>query len=342
MTTIRLILGNSFAKPYINNKYTVRGWDYDLSKRTQKTFESSEEAEQYLNTVRVRKWNERIIEVTPKQILENSKFYTRFYRIAPLVPEEYEEIEVKLDPRFLGIWLGDGHSNYASITNIDHAIIEWCQHYADSLDLEFKRKKDDIIYTFVGKDGPCSDCRRRFSVETFKQIIEERDSGASYYSLGKKYGISRGYLFNMLKNREYYLSFRPHRVMEGLRFYDLLNNKHIPDVYLKNSRKVRLEVLAGLIDTDGHCNGTSYAITQKNETLANDIITLAKSLGFFVKSERKYLKSKIMKSGGNWYTYMYITGPTISEIPVIIDRKKINTDIESHCRYPLIDLDHIK
>jgi hypothetical protein len=38
----------------------------------------------------------------------------------------------------------------------------------------------------------------------------------------------------------------------NLRLMGVINNKHIPDNYLHNDNKIRLELLAGLIDTDGH------------------------------------------------------------------------------------------
>jgi hypothetical protein len=41
---------------------------------------------------------------------------------------------------------------------------------------------------------------------------------------------------------------------QALQYYNLFNNKHIPADYLCNNRTVRLEILAGLIDTDGCFN----------------------------------------------------------------------------------------
>jgi len=74
------------------------------------------------------------------------------------------------------------------------------------------------------------------------------------------------------------------------------NNKHIPDCYQFNSEKNRLQVLAGLLDTDGYLQkGTrsysySYEIAVKNDLLADQIVLLARGLGFYVKKSRKYGK----------------------------------------------------
>jgi hypothetical protein len=104
----------------------------------------------------------------------------------------------------------------------------------------------------------------------------------------------------------------------------LFNNKHIPDVYKYNSREVRLQVLAGLIDTDGYNASGCYEITQKSKQLADDIEYLAFSLGFMVTRTLK--SSRCMYKGE--YSYgeyhrMIIFGEGIDKIPVTLDRKKM-------------------
>ena len=59
------------------------------------------------------------------------------------------------------------------------------------------------------------------------------------------------------------------------------HSKFIPDLYLYNSREVRLSLLKGLMDGDGCAvrNGASVFITT-SERLSNDLKSLARSLGF--------------------------------------------------------------
>lgn len=69
-----------------------------------------------------------------------------------------------------------------------------------------------------------------------------------------------------------------------LRKAGLLNNKHIPSEYLRSSKEQRLELLKGLMDTDGHI--TSYGrceFTSTNERLANGVLELVTSLGIQAK-----------------------------------------------------------
>jgi hypothetical protein len=114
-------------------------------------------------------------------------------------------------------------------------------------------------------------------------------------------------------------------LINKLKEYNLINNKHIPSVYKRNSREVRLQLLAGLIDTDGYYNkdNNSLEITQKNKKLAEDILWVVRSLGFrgIMKECRKSSTYKGEKSYGNYYRTI-ITGKRLQDIPTLLERKK--------------------
>lgn len=109
-----------------------------------------------------------------------------------------------------------------------------------------------------------------------------------------------------------------------LRKYNVLNNKHIPQIYKCNSKDIRLNILAGIIDTDGSLvyNGC-YDIIQKNETLLDDIIYVARSLGFAAYKTvcNKSCMYKGEKKTGIYYRTT-IHGEGIEEIPIKLERKK--------------------
>jgi superfamily II DNA or RNA helicase len=71
-----------------------------------------------------------------------------------------------------------------------------------------------------------------------------------------------------------------HKFYDILKEYNLIDNKHIPQVYKCNSRENRLKLLAGLIDNHGYYRKNCYKIVQKNKKLSNDILFLVRSLGF--------------------------------------------------------------
>lgn len=112
-------------------------------------------------------------------------------------------------------------------------------------------------------------------------------------------------------------------MMDFLRKNNLVNNKHIPHNYKCNDRTVQLELLAGLIDSDGYYHDNCYEIIQKNETLLDDILFVARSLGFaaYKTACKKSCMYKGEKREGTYYKAS-ISGQGLEDIPVKCARKK--------------------
>ena len=93
----------------------------------------------------------------------------------------------------------------------------------------------------------------------------------------------------------------PNKITKKLEKAGVLNNKHVPQVYKSNSREVRLQILAGLLDSDGYRNRNSFEITLKRKELCEDILFLARSLGFH--AEMKEVQKGIKSTGfvGTYY-----------------------------------------
>lgn len=111
--------------------------------------------------------------------------------------------------------------------------------------------------------------------------------------------------------------------MNFLKSQNLIYNKHIPDDYKFNSREVRLEVLAGLVDSDGYYGNGCYEFTFKSEKLADDIIFLSRSLGF--KAEKRKVKKTCTNSScgrvtGTYYRF-FIYGEGLHKVISRLDRK---------------------
>jgi phage terminase large subunit-like protein len=76
-------------------------------------------------------------------------------------------------------------------------------------------------------------------------------------------------------------TFTVYGLSPDLRKLGVLEDKHVPDVYLWASQGQREALLAGLVDSDGHCDaqqgGVEFSSTQRN--LADAVLHLARSLG---------------------------------------------------------------
>jgi thymidine kinase len=103
------------------------------------------------------------------------------------------------------------------------------------------------------------------------------------------------------------------------------NNKHIPHIYMANSRENRLQLLAGLLDTDGYWDNKrhAYEISQKNELLANQIVFLARSLGMvsYVHATDKSCLYKGERRTGIYHR-IHISGSCLHEIPCRLEYKR--------------------
>ena len=108
--------------------------------------------------------------------------------------------------------------------------------------------------------------------------------------------------------------------LDKLRKYDLVGNKHIPQEYISNSERVRLELLAGLLDTDGYMVRNGYEITQKNYQIARQVKYIADTLGFKTSLHKK-TASINGKDCGIVYR-VHINGD-VWRIPCRIERKKV-------------------
>ena len=70
-----------------------------------------------------------------------------------------------------------------------------------------------------------------------------------------------------------------------------LSKEHIPVEYLKNSRGVRLALLAGLLDTDAHQSSPStFDIVMKHFSFSEDFLFLCRSLGFAAYRSEKFVQ----------------------------------------------------
>lgn len=143
-----------------------------------------------------------------------------------------------------------------------------------------------------------------FESDDYKISVVNPNRTAPLYRVTKKVRNSR--IYNKHK-----------RLFES---YNLIKNKHIPDVYIKSSYANRMELLAGLIDTDGYINEGRCEIIQKSKVIADGIFAIATSLGFKVSSK---LCTKRIKSTGfqGLYHRMIISGFT-DKIPTRLARKK--------------------
>lgn len=188
------------------------------------------------------------------------------------MPVEFKAKEVPVEPYFLGIWLGDGHSRNLQITTPDKEVVEYLEGFAERNNLKLSKDRS------------------------------QNAGAATTYSL----------TCNGKHN---------HRVRKYIK-ENLFLNKHIPHEYLANSTETRMELLAGLIDTDGYLvkgkdgKHSNYEFCTQYEHLQKQFSFLCRGLGFTAIEHKKYNK-KYSK-----HCFYVIVSGSIENIPVKVQRKK--------------------
>ncbi len=216
--------------------------------------------------------------------------------------------ELPIDPYFLGLWLGDGNKDDVVITSSDYEIEEYLN--------EFVKKYENL------------------------SLLKSTTYAGSVSSTGIK--SQKDYHRYRIKNNEENTLNPIRQILKNL---GVLNNKHIPDIYLKSSESNRLKLLAGLIDTDGslqhndkHKVSTSFDFRQSevNKTLFFNVKMLAESLGMTVIQSEKVVSpigdNEFFRDGKSKHIHYIIklSGKVMKDIPCLIERKKANVICQNH------------
>lgn len=98
------------------------------------------------------------------------------------------------------------------------------------------------------------------------------------------------------------------------------NERKIPKEYLINTKNVRLDLLAGLLDTDGYYHNGCYEIICKDEIFADQICFISRSLGLACYKKEKIGTIKKLNFKGTYYQCL-ISG-NVDIIPCKVKRKK--------------------
>ena len=232
--------------------------------------------------------------------------------------------DVRMDPYLVGLYLGDGivdGISYAVCPQRDPEILQYLLSWCEDNECEVVH---DAAYRFR---------IRRRGVEHGRLAIQHGATTAECKGCAElKCDLcdlpEKSYTDSSVKSDK-----NPHKTI--LDSYSLLKNKHIPQEFIVNDRETRLQLLAGLIDTDGYLGsgGKRIEIPQSNHTLARQIEFLAQSLGLTVHVNT--VKKKNIRFGDSEakdypdHLKVNISGNGIQEIPCRVLRKKCFSLLEN-------------
>lgn len=235
------------------------------------------------------------INISVENYLTKSNWFKHIYKLvynkSKLVFNHKIKNKTKLSPYFIGLYLGDGSTYIIAITTMDNIIynelIKQLNLYGlDETNIRISTKNNNLASTYNIRGTP-----------NFKHHQNPIFNDFEKLGLFFKEGDKR----------------------------TKCEDKFIPDFIKYGTVKDRFECLAGLIDTDGYkVKDYGYGVTLKSERLIDDIVFIARSLGFFASKNIKYNK----KYDKNYYRCS-IFGD-VEKIPLRLARKIISGKVRKH------------
>uniref|UniRef100_A0A6C0DIQ3 DOD-type homing endonuclease domain-containing protein n=1 Tax=viral metagenome TaxID=1070528 RepID=A0A6C0DIQ3_9ZZZZ len=255
------------------------------------------------------------------QWLENNEFLSKTFTFNPNDLKNKEEMKQQATIFFENI-----QSNSKTNDNVYEIAVKDYLHLSDKKKGFLKGYR--VAIDFPEKELPLDPYMIGYWLgdgHSNHSTITSQDSTVVYYFAKNvsKYNL----IFDYKSNYHYSIkgvNSEKNFFLTTLKDLNLLNNKHIPMIYKCNSRENRLKLLAGLIDSDGClCNNGGFEFTQKNEAMMNDVIYLARSLGFSCYKACKktsWTHNGVKNYGTAWR--ININGKGLENVPTLIPRKQ--------------------
>lgn len=325
----------------------------DYNKYISRTIQQSRaDAEEFMNNIE----DIDIIDISVEEYLNipnnvRSRLYGFKCPNVNWVPQE-----VYIDPYILGMWIGDGCKHGKSFSSTDAELIHewWTWAHKNNAEIvhneqynygirncSYKTNKKHDIYNPKHNTYNCIACQNHINKygkapsiscadisEIDLLINDDKDIFNRFTKNASKEQIAFiANKNNLLSLRQHKLGYKPlnksNRNYNPLDEYNLCDNKHIPIHYLHNDKETRLQLLAGIVDTNGVViNNRDIIISQGgyNMHLINELEVLCRSLGFTAYSK------KVSASLSN----LFISGRT-EIIPTRLQRKRctVSPEIDS-------------
>lgn len=241
---------------------------------------------------------------------------------------QWKEQCLPIDPYILGLWLGDGMNDCHAFASMDSEIVKTWAIWTDTIGCEICHVKNIPPHEnhsfYIRRRGSSNGTSLSIGDLSHNSsicagcITSKHTCNACDWSFDKQVDTIHCNGTNV--NGHNVVNLNPFK--ELFKKHDLYKNKHVPINYIINSEKNRMELLAGMIDTDGTLkkqeDSYSYEISQceKRKHILESFRIIAGSLGF---------RAKIYGNSGLFT--LSITGDNIHRIPVKLPRKQITSQI---------------
>lgn len=278
----------------------------------------------------------------PRRVQHLIRGTGRMYRIKPNKGEAW----VCNEDHLLSLYYSGGGKKYARVVTMSVADFlrlgprsRQCHYLYRADTVHFHEESDKpepwLLGYWLG-DGD-SNLKMVTIASADQEVEKEAEKIATKYSLRlRKYKQKQGATKCHLYRFSGRMGNKDNPLLRLFRSLNLHQNKHIPHAYLTASPDTRRELLAGLLDSDGHVYQRTGAGTAEISSvypkLVADIAFLCRSLGFSVTVQTVARKSGYSSnSGGRLEIHRIFISGNLAAIPTRIGRKKAPKRINRKC-----------
>ena len=253
------------------------------------------------------------------------------YSIRVAAPLQGDDARLVVPPYTLGAWMGDGWSATGAITTADAEILTEIEAEGETVWIMPSTIKGSAPQQrtpgecLLASTSPCSPSAR----------VIARGLCATHWSAEQRHGT-----LHLWPTRERdtltrapVASYWIGGLKARLREIGVLGCKHIPATYLRASEAQRRALLAGLLDTDGHCGRLGNAeYYSTSERLAHDVHHLVATLGYKTSLRSKTARLNGRDCGTVW-TVAFTTADKVFRLPRKLARQVTTERSTSGHRY---------
>jgi superfamily II DNA or RNA helicase len=255
---------------------------------------------------------------TPRQILSTCTGYEQLYKVIPTKGDPY----IVNESHILSLkYVQKRYKTFGKI--LDISVLDYINKSESFKNNEVKGYRVPIVFSSV--NVPLDPYMLGYWLgdgASKAPVITSQDSTVLHYF--NKNLHAYGLYLSYISKYDYRIKGnKPNYFYKTLKELNLIGNKHIPHIYKCNARHIQLQLLAGLIDSDGSAIVGGWDFVQKNEKFLDDVLFLCRSLGLACYKQ-KCIKTCTNSAGGSKQGTYYrctISGKGIEEVPCKIPRK---------------------
>ena len=189
-----------------------------------------------------------------------------------------------------------------------------------------------VLGAWLG-DGSTGDANITIGGDDIEAMVAEFvRRGVPLHEVGTRRGKTGRFSFSHRKGFGSDMGSDAAKALRGLPCY---RSKHVPDEYMFAGHEQRLELLRGLMDTDGHVTKGGHCVFVGNAQLSADVAELATSLGFL--PSRTFAPDSRSREGGTWRVTFLLEG----ENPFSLPRKRDRVAVKPRRKWVTIRIEAV-